>query len=83
MEHVTKLKRHLDENNLEEIFQVELSCLKLLSETLKLYDGVRDRICQDNFAQCIITDDIKRKIVKSEDQMVIAGRYALISLSYW
>ena len=78
MEHVTKLKRHLDGNNLEEIWKIELSCLKLLSETIKLYDGARDKICRDNFAQCIITDEIKRKIVTSDDQMVIAGRYVLI-----
>lgn len=74
MEYITKLKNCLEENNLEEIFQVEISCLKLLSETLKYYDGARDKVSEDKFAQCILTDGIKMKIITSENQMVIAGR---------
>ena len=69
------MKIHLEETNLHEIFEIEMRCLKLLSEKLKLWNGVRDKIREDKFAQCILTDDMKKRIITSENQMVIAGRY--------
>ena len=71
MEFIYDLKLHLRENNLEKIQSIELTCLKLLSEVLSSYDKARDK-----FAQCILTDDIKIKIISSEKPMVIAGRYS-------
>ena len=75
------LKRDLDENNLESLLQKEISCMKILSSTLKQYNGARDKVCEDKFAQFAITKDIKMKIRKSPEEMVIAGRLVNTSLS--
>ena len=76
MEYVKKMKRNLEENNIESIFQIEISCMEILSSTLKLkqYNGARDKVYEDKFAQFAITDEIKKKIRKSDKEMVIAGR---------
>ena len=70
MEFIYDLKLHLRENNLEKILSIELTCLKLLSEVLSSYDKARDK-----FTECILTDEIKIKLISSEKLMVIAGRY--------
>ena len=75
MEFIYDLKLHLRENDLEKILSIELTCFKLLSEVLSSYDKARDKFAQDKFAQCILTDEIKSKIISSEKEMVIAGRY--------
>ena len=75
MECISNMKVNLEKNNLHEIFEIEMRCLKLLSEKVQLWNGVRDKIREDKFAQCILTDDMKKRIITSENQMVIAGRY--------
>ena len=68
------LKRDFEQNDLESILQKEISCMKILSSTLKQYNGARDKVSEDKFAQFAVTDDIKLKIRKSQEEMVIAGR---------
>ena len=73
MSFVSNLKQYLTENNGTKIQHIQSKCYETLSSTLKNYDGERNKVREDKFAQCILTDEIKAKIITSEDQKVIAG----------
>ena len=74
MEYIKSMKQGLETNDLESILQIEITCMGVLSSILNQYNGARDKVSEDKFAQFAITDDIKRIIRKTEDEMVIAGR---------
>ena len=60
---------------------IDIKVLKReLSSSLKQYNGARDKVCEDKFAQFAITNDIKMKIRKSPEEMV-GGRLVNTSLS--
>ena len=74
MEFMSELKQHLIENNQVKVQCIQSKCYEILSNAIKNYDGKGNKVLrEDKFAQCILTSEIKDKIVKSQGQKVIAG----------
>ena len=75
MELISDLRECFENKNFENIHDIEEKARQNVFTEIDKSGGVsKDKIAEDKFAQCILTQEIKDEVASSPNEMVIAGR---------
>lgn len=75
MELLSELSDCFENKKFEDIYDIEEKAREYIFKEIDKSGGVsKDKIAEDKFAQCILTQEIKDQVASSPNEMVIAGR---------